>query len=142
MLNTLIAFATGIMTVVIFSVNAHPRRAFPHISQEMYKRSPTSTDINPATSVLWETWVFGIRTSLNHATPRIVSRRFIVAVSVFRKHLGNYFSMKAPAGSCRSIPQMPIGDSELFSTIANDQAPCCGFSRWLSYSGSIGDNQK
>jgi len=66
-----------VISVVIFSVNAHFWRALAHIGKEVFKAVPSRANLNPPAAVIFKRLALRIAAAFPHALPNRVSSGFI-----------------------------------------------------------------
>jgi hypothetical protein len=82
-----------VISVIVFTLKAHPFGAFSHIRKECLKRfHPLVAHLNTSTAVPTEAWSVGVIASLPNPLPNTVLGRVVMSV------LADLFGVQTPAG--------------------------------------------
>jgi hypothetical protein len=77
-----LAIVRLIVSIVIEAFKGMARRSYPHVSEEILKRSPAFTHANTPAAITYECIVSRIATSLSHVNPRFVRWRSAHSMSL------------------------------------------------------------
>ena len=76
-----------VVPVVIFAVKSEPWRPLAHIGEEVFKDVPSSADGNATAAVILPFGGLRIRTSLLHASPRLIGWRKEASLGMTVPHM-------------------------------------------------------